>query len=147
MLAGQRHESVRGKPHGTPASGRVMFEVLFRSVVLVASAVLWLSGLRLFVRTELSRRRKLVWTACLVATGGVVGLLLSRSQVWEKFLLLLALLPLLGLADRFLLGSRRGVSFWIRACGFELGTVFGMASITRLVCNYAGIAGVLGAPR
>jgi hypothetical protein len=124
-----------------------MFEVLFRSVVLIASAILWLSGLRLFLHATLSRRRRLVWTACLVATGGIIGLLLSRSQVWEKFLILLALLPALGLADMLLLRSRRGWSFWIRACGFELGTVFGMASITRLVCDKAGIVGVLGGSR
>jgi len=124
-----------------------MFEGLFRSVVLIAGAVLWLSGLRLFLRAELSRRRKLVWTGCLVVTGGIVGLLLGRSQIWEKFLLLLGLLPVLGLADMFILRSRRGLSFWIRACGFELGTVFGMASATRLVCDNAGIAKVLGRPQ
>ena len=81
----------------------MMFDVLFGSVVLVASAILWLSGLRLFLRAELSRRRRLVWTACLVGTGGVIGVLPSRPQVWEKFLILLALLPALGAVDIALL--------------------------------------------
>lgn len=120
------------------------FDVLLGSVVLVASAVLWLSGLRLFLRAELSRRRRLVWTACLVGTGGVIGVLLSRPQVWEKFLILLALLPALGAVDIALVRSRRGVSFWIRACGFELGTVFGMAGVTRILCDTIGFTAVLG---
>ena len=120
-----------------------MFEVLFRSSVLVAGAILWLSGLRLFLRAKLSRRWRLVWTACLVAAGGVVGLLLNRPQIWEKFLLVVALLPVLGLADVLLLRSRRGLSFWIRACGFELGTVFGIAGLARTLCDTVGIGAVL----
>jgi len=51
-----------------------MFEVLFRSVILVASAILWLSGLRLFLSAELSRRRRLVWTASPVEAVATVGL-------------------------------------------------------------------------
>ena len=119
-------------------------EILLRSVVLLAGAILWLSGLRLFLRAELSRRRKLVWTACLVVTGGLIGLLLSGRQVWEKFLILLALLPALGVVDIVLLKSRRGLSFWIRACGFELGTVFGMAGVVRILSDAVGITAVLG---
>ena len=119
-------------------------DILLRSVVLLAGAILWLSGLRLFLQAELSRRRKLVWTACLVVTGGLIGVLLSGRQVWEKFLILFALLPGLGVVDIVLLKSRRGLSFWIRACGFELGTVFGMAGIVRILSDAVGITAVLG---
>ncbi len=121
-----------------------MFEFLVRSGIVVASAVLWLTGLRLFIADELPRRRKLGWGACLVVTGVLIGLLLPRAQVWEKFLLLLALLPLLAAADLFLLRSRRQLSFWIRACGFELGTVFGVAGVTRFLCDSAGLSALLG---
>lgn len=120
------------------------FDTLWRSVVLLAGAILWLAGLRLFIGARLSRRRKLVWTTCLLVTGGLIGVLLSGPQVWEKFLILLALLPVLGVIDIVLLRSRRGLSFWIRACGFELGTVFGMAGVARILCDAAGIAAVLG---
>jgi hypothetical protein len=85
-----------------------------------------------------------VWTVCLVGTGALIGVLLSQPQVWKKFLILLALLPALGAIDIALLRSQRGLSFWIRACGFELGTVFGIAALTRLLCDTAGFAAVLG---
>jgi hypothetical protein len=80
-----------------------MFELVLRSLVLVAGAALWLAGLRLFLRAGLSRARRLV-----------------------------------------LLRSGRGLSFWIRACGFELGTVFGVAALTRLLCDQAGLRALLG---
>ena len=120
------------------------FDILLRSVVLLAGAILWWTGLRLFLGAAWSRRRQLVWTACLVVTGGLIGVLLSGPQVWEKFLILLALLPALAVVDIALLRSRRGLSFWIRACGFELGTVFGMAGVARILCDAAGITAVLG---
>jgi len=84
-----------------------MFDVLFGAVALAASAILWLSGLCLLFRAEMSRRRRLVWTTCLLGTGGVIGVILSRPQVWEKFLILLALLLALGAVDMALLRSRR----------------------------------------
>ena len=143
-LGGRRHESVGVTSALTPCSRRIMFEFLFRFGIVVAGAVLWLTGLRLFIGAELPRRRKVGWSACLVVTGALIGLLLSRAQVWEKFLILLALLPLLAAADIFLLRSRRRLSFWIRACGFELGTVFGVAGITRFLCDTAGLSALLG---
>jgi hypothetical protein len=121
-----------------------MFEFLFRFGILVAGAVLWLTGLRLFIGAELPRPRKVGWSACLVVTGALIGLLLSRAQVWEKYLILLALLPLLAAADVFLLRSGRRLSFWIRACGFELGTVFGVAGVTRFLCDTVGLSALLG---
>lgn len=79
-----------------------------------------------------------------MVAGGLIGLLLPGAQVWNKFLILLALLPFLGASDILLLRSRRPLSFWIRACGFELGTVFGMAGITRLLCDRMGVGALLG---
>ena len=66
-----------------------MFEVLFRSVILVASAILWLSGLRLFLRAELSRRRRLVWTASPVEAVAIVRLtaaskIRTRAKNWKS---------------------------------------------------------------
>jgi hypothetical protein len=72
-----------------------------------------------------------------------VGVVLPLGQVWRKFLLLVVILPLLGLADVLLLRSGRGVSFWIRACGFEVCTVFGAATAARLVLDGLGIAAVI----
>ncbi len=121
-----------------------MVEVLVRTVTLIAAAVLWVAGLRLFLRTELSRHHKFAWTAVLLAAGVVIGLLLTRTQVWDKFLLILALLPVLAAVDLVLMRSGRGLTFWVRACGFEVVTVFGLASVTRLLCDYAGFAAFLG---
>lgn len=120
---------------------------LFRSGIVIASALLWAAGLRLFVGAALSRRYKLAWIACLVAAGAAIGLLLTGPQVWHRFLILFAVLPLLGAADTFLSRAPRGLPFWIRACGFELGTVFGTAGVTRLVSDVMGIAAVLPAAR
>jgi hypothetical protein len=47
----------------------------------------------------------------------------------------LVLLPILGIADVLLLRARRGWLFWIRACVFEVGTVFGAEGLTRVVCD------------
>jgi hypothetical protein len=47
-------------------------------------------------------------------------------------------------STRGLLRSGRGLPFWIRACGFELGTVFGVAGLTRLLCDQAGLRALLG---
>ncbi len=121
-----------------------MVEVLVRTVALIAAAVLWVAGLRLFLRTELSRHHKFAWTAVLLAAGVVIGLLLTRTQVWDKFLLILALLPVLAAVDLVLMRSGRGLTFWVRACGFEVVTVFGLAGATRLLCDRAGFAAFLG---
>lgn len=119
-------------------------DVLFRCLVVIAAGVLWLVGLRLFLGTTLSGRRKMTWTACLLGTGGAIGVLLTGPQVWQRFLILFLLVPVLGVIDIALLRARRGLSFWIRACGFEVGTVFGMAAGTRLLCDAVGFVAVLG---
>ncbi|TMQ70046.1 MAG: hypothetical protein E6K81_13500 [Candidatus Eisenbacteria bacterium] len=59
---------------------------------------------------------------------------LPLGQLWSKFLLLLAILPLLAAADVWLLRSGRGFTFWVRACGFEVGTVFAAAG-GRATCS------------
>jgi hypothetical protein len=52
----------------------------------------------------------------------------------------LLVLPALALADVLLLRSERGVSFWVRACGFEVVTVFAAAAAARLLVDLAGAA-------
>lgn len=115
-----------------------MPESLLRTATLVGAAMLWFAGLRLFVQSDLSRTRKVGWTTFLVLVGIGIGVVLPLSQVWRKFLLLIVILPGLGLADVLLLRSGRGLSFWIRACGFEVCTVFGVAAAARLLLNMAG---------
>lgn len=114
---------------------------------VVLGAVLWFAGLRLFLHSGLSLRRKLIWSAVLILMGGAIGVLLSIHALSVRFLILLCALPLLGLADVVLLHSSRGISFWVRACGFEVCTVFAAAAAVRLALDWRGIAPVLGAVR
>ncbi|MEX1185976.1 MAG: hypothetical protein WEA80_05245 [Gemmatimonadaceae bacterium] len=97
-------------------------------------------GLRLFLRSDLSRRKKVAWTVFLLLAGFGIGLLLPLAELWSKFLVLVVILPALGLADVWLLRSGRSLSFWIRACGFEVCTVFGTAAATRLLLDLAAAA-------
>jgi hypothetical protein len=107
--------------------------------LLAGSGGLWFAGLRLFFRSALPRHRKLTWSAFLLLVGGGVGFLLPGAQVWSKFLLVLVMLPLLALADVWLLRSGHGLSFWVRACGFEVCTVFGAAGVARALFDVARI--------
>jgi hypothetical protein len=95
--------------------------------------ILWLSGVRLFVHSTLTRRRKIVWSVALVTVGLGIGFLLPLASIRNKCLLLIAVLPLLAVVDIKLAWSNRSFSFWFRACAFEVCTVFGSAAITRLV--------------
>ena len=122
-----------------------MLESLVRITIVVGAGVVWLAGLRLFLQSDLSRTKKVGWTAFLVLVGIGVGVVLPLSQVWSKFLLLIVILPVLGLADVLLLRSGRGVSFWIRACGFEVCTVFGAAAAARFLLDLAGAAALVTA--
>ena len=124
-----------------------MRENPIRVAIVLGAAVLWLAGLRLFLRSEMSRRKKVGWTSILLLVGVAVGIVLPLDQLWEKFLVLLMILPVLGLLDVWLLGSKRGLSFWIRACGFEVGTVFGAASGARLLLDMAGAAPLIPGAR
>ncbi len=100
-------------------------------ISLVLLPVLWGSGIRLFAQSELDFRRKILWSAFLVAVGACVGLLLPPVEIRNRFLMLLALLPLLALVDVKLARSRRGFLFWLRACSFEVCTVFACAAFVR----------------
>jgi len=113
--------------------------LVVRLAVGLGSGALWLAGLRLFLRSEFSVRRKLGWSAFLLLVGSGVGLVLPLAQLWRDYLLLLALAPVLAVADRVLLGSRHGWSFWVRACGFEVCTVFATAGAARWLFDLAGI--------
>jgi hypothetical protein len=117
---------------------------IIRLALLVGSGVLWFAGLRLFVRAELSRRRKFTWSVFLLLVGVGLGLVLPLTQLWSKFLLVLAILPVLALADVWLLRSGHGFSFWMRACGFEVCTVFAAAGAARALLDIARIAPFVG---
>jgi hypothetical protein len=108
--------------------------------LVIGAGVLWLAGLRLFLQSELSRTRKMGWTALLVLVGVGTGVVLPLSQLWGKFFLLILILPVLGLVDVLLPMSGRGLSFWIRACGFEVCTVFGTAAAARFLLDLVGAA-------
>jgi hypothetical protein len=122
-----------------------MLELLVRIAIVVGAGVVWFAGLRLFLQSDLSRTRKVGWTAFLVLVGIGIGVVLPLSQVWSKFFLLIVILPVLGLADVLLLRSGRGLSFWIRACGFEVCTVFGAAAAARFLLDLAGAAALVPA--
>lgn len=93
--------------------------------------ILWASGILLFVRSGLPPERKVAWAAFLAAVGVAIGTLLPLVSIRNRFLLLLAGLPILALVDVRLSRSNRGFRFWFRACAFEVCTVFGSAAITR----------------
>jgi hypothetical protein len=122
-----------------------MLESLVQIAVVIGATVLWFAGLRLFLQSNLSRNRKMEWTAFLVLVGTGTGVVLPLGEVWSKFSLLILLLPALGLADVLLLRSGRGLNFWIRACGFEVCTVFGAAAAARFLLNLAGVAALVPA--
>jgi hypothetical protein len=119
-----------------------MLELLGRIAIVVGAGVIWFAGLRLFLQSDISHIRRVGWTAFLVLVGIGIGVVFPLSQVWRKFCLLLVILPVLGLADVLLLRSGRGPTFWIRACGFEVCTVFGVAAAARFALDLAG-AGAL----
>lgn len=107
---------------------------------------LWLMGVRLFWNAPLSWRYKLSWSLLLLLVGAGAGTLLRYDQIIQKFLLALAWVPILAVVDVGLLHSQRGVSFWVRACGFEVCSVFGVALVTRLVENMLYFAPLLQPP-
>jgi hypothetical protein len=112
--------------------------MLDRMVWLVSlglASLLWISGAWLFVRSGLSVQRKVVWTLVLLGIGAVVGVVLPLHGIRNRFLIVLALLPVLALVDIKLAKSNRTFLFWLRACAFEVCTVFGFAALTRLALN------------
>jgi dolichyl-phosphate-mannose--protein O-mannosyl transferase len=116
---------------------------LIALAVLMGSGVLWVAGLQLFLRSHLSRARKTNWSAFLLLVGIGIGLLLPSDQIWRRFLVVMVGLPILAVADVWLFRSGRDLSFWIRACGFEVCTVFGTAGGARYLCELAGVAALV----
>ena len=110
------------------------------ATIVSLASVLWLTGLRLFLRSPFSNARRLGWSAILAVVGLAIGVLLPLNQLWEKFLVLMVVLPVLGAADLWIMGARRGLLFWVRACGFEVCSVFGVAAGARLLLDMAGVA-------
>lgn len=94
--------------------------------------LLWASGVWLFAHSGLTARKKALWTTFLVIVGAPIGLLLPLVAIRTRFLVLLVLLPVLALIDIKLARSERTFLFWLRACSFEICTVFGCAALTRL---------------
>ena len=115
-----------------------MLKLLVRIVIIIGAGTLWFAGLRVFLQSGLSRTKKAGWTMSLVLVGIAIGVVLPLSQLWSKFLLLIVVLPVLGFADVWLLRSGRGLSFWLRGCGFEVCTVFAVAAATRFLLDRAG---------
>ncbi len=111
-----------------------------RVFLFVAAAGLWLSGLRLFLRAHLSRRRKVLWSGFLLCVGIVIGCLLPQAAILEKFLIIFCSIPVLAAIDILLVKSRRGFLFWIRACGFEICSVFYVAVAVRWFGDLAGLS-------
>jgi hypothetical protein len=58
---------------------------------------------------------------------------------WSKFLLILAIVSVLAAADVLLLRPGRSLSFWIRACGFEVCTVFAATGTARYLFDLLAI--------
>jgi hypothetical protein len=117
--------------------------VIVQLLPILLGVVLWALGLRLFLRSQLSSRHKIVWTAFLLVVGLGIGLLLGIPSIRGKFLFLLVAIPVLAAADLLFLKPARTFSFWLRACGYEVCTVFGMAGFTRLLLNAAGVSPLL----
>jgi hypothetical protein len=108
-----------------------LLEVLAWAVFFGAGIILWASGLLLFASSRLSPAKKIAWSGFLVVVGAVIGFLLPLVAIRNRFLLLVAVLPILAFADVRIARSNRNFSFWFRACAFEVCTVFGSAAITR----------------
>jgi hypothetical protein len=97
------------------------------------AGALWASGAWLFVHSALTPLRKIVWTLFLLAAGMAIGAFLSMEAIRIRFLIVLAILPVLAVVDVTLARSNRTLAFWLRACGFEVCTVFGAAALIRLL--------------
>lgn len=110
-------------------------DALAWAVFFSIGPILWASGILVFVSSRLSPAKKIGWTSFLVAAGAAIGLFLPLVSIRNRFLLLMAVLPILALVDVRLARSNRTFGFWFRACAFEVGTVFGSAAITRVLMN------------
>lgn len=119
------------KPKGRSVS---KFLSTFAWVIFLGfGPLLWVSGIRLFVKSSLSHTKKIGWTLTLLILGVAIGFLLPLAAIRNRFLLLVAVLPLLAALDRKLARANRAFSFWFRACAFEICTVFASAAVTRFI--------------
>ncbi len=110
-----------------------VFDVVAWAVFLGLGFILWASGVVLFVRSSLSRLQKTGWTLFLVLVGVAIGYMLPLPGIRNRFLVLVVGLPILAVIDVKLAKSSHRLSFWFRACSYEICTVFGTAAATRLV--------------
>jgi hypothetical protein len=113
-----------------------LLDFLAWGIFLGLGPVLWASGLWLFLLSSLSRPRKIAWAVFLVSLGIAVGYVLPLPSIRNRFLLLLVALPLLAIVDVKLAKSNRRFSFWLRACSFEICTVFGSAALMRVTFEH-----------
>src|SRR6266508_719021 len=109
-----------------------LLDVVAWAIFLGLGPVLWASSLWLFLLSSLSSLRKTAWAVFLVSLGIAVGYVLPLPSIRNRFLVLLSALPLLAIIDVKLAKSNRRVSFWLRACSFEICTVVGSAALTRI---------------
>ena len=93
--------------------------------------LLWASGVWLFAHSGLTSRKKALWVTFLVIVGAAIGLVLPLVAIRNRFLVLLVLLPVVALVDVRLARSKRTFLFWLRACSFEVCTVFACAALAR----------------
>ncbi len=107
-----------------------LLDVVAWAIFLGLGPVLWASSLWLFLLSSLSSLRKTAWAVFLVSLGIAVGYVLPLPSIRNRFLVLLS--ALLAIIDVKLAKSNRRVSFWLRACSFEICTVFGSAALTRI---------------
>jgi len=95
--------------------------------------LLWVNGMQLFRRSSLPAAKKVAWSLFLVSVGVAIGVLLPMRGIRDRFLIVVALIPVLALIDIRLARSNRSFLFWARACSFEVCTVFACAALTRAV--------------
>lgn len=107
--------------------------------LLADSGGLWFAGLRLFLRSTLPRNRKLTWSAFLLLVGGRVGFPVPGAQVWSEFLLVLANAAASCPCGRVAAPVGTRVVVLVRACAFEVCTVFGAAGVARALFDVARI--------
>lgn len=105
--------------------------------------ILWASGLWLFLHSGLSRRRKALWIIVLVAVGAAIGFVLPFHIICTKFVLILVILPVAAVVDLWLARSDRRYFYWLRACAFEVGTVFATAAIVRYILDLLNIRALI----
>lgn len=100
---------------------------------LAFAPVLWATGIWLFVHSGLAPRKQIVWSLALVCVGVAIGFVLPLPSIRNRFLVLVVALPLLAVVDVTFARSNRSFFFWLRACAFEVCTVFASATLTRFL--------------